>query len=114
MESYLVPIEWIFARILITLVPRPDQSRRLPLTVCWFLIELQILRRSSFDLDNRMRSFAGGAEEIAINTVPTALRTPLKLLCDIQMKWQGNMAKNGYASLPGNLDCLTSRPERNR
>ena len=51
-----------FAWILITPVPRPDQSRRLPLAVCWFLTELQIFRQFSFDFDNRMRSFAGGAE----------------------------------------------------
>jgi hypothetical protein len=36
-----------------------DDSRRLPLAMCWFLTGLAILQRSSFDLDNRMRSFAG-------------------------------------------------------
>lgn len=67
------------------------------------------LRQSNEELCRR-----GGAEEIAVNTVPTALREHLKLLCDIQVAWQGNMAKNSSASLLRNLDCLTSRPGRNR
>jgi hypothetical protein len=42
-------------------VPGADEIRKLQLGMRWFQIGLQILPRSSFDLDNRMRSFAGGS-----------------------------------------------------
>jgi hypothetical protein len=57
-----------------------------------------------------------GAEEIAINTVTTALRRQFTLLFDIQVKWRKSMANTwptmGCAPLPGSLNRPTNGRKR--
>jgi hypothetical protein len=65
----------------------PDQSRSparrvlVPNRIADLPAVLIRLRQSNEELCSQ-----GGAEEIAIDTFPTALRKHLKLLCDIQVK----------------------------